>query len=848
MKSDSSRRPSWMRVVAQRGLAALFMIVGSAMLWLGGELIWLDGSPYYAIAGAMIVASGALLWRGRRLGAQLYGLMLIGTWIWALWEAGADGWALIARIGALTILGSALLAPWAYERSRPASSGLRRATSVAAAIIIVLLGLLSLATQSRKGEATPAFAAASASEGIVRHAAASVAEDGDWPVWGGDLGGQRFSSLAQITPENVGTLEKLWEYRSGYDASGQFAPFEATPIKIGAALYLCTPGNDVIALDAETGAELWRFEANSARDQASISVCRGVAYHRSASAQQTCQERNVTTTIDARLIALDARTGRLCAGFGSGGVVDLKRGLNLPAPGYYYVTSAPAIVRGRIIFGGLVPDNRRLGSPSGVIRAYDAETGTFAWAFDVGRPHDRSEPEAGQAYTPDTPNSWAPISADEALGLVYLPTGNASPDWYGGQRRPFDEELSSAVVALEAQTGRLRWVFQTTHHDIWDYDVASQPTLYEFPLGGRRVPALIQATKRGEIFVLDRRTGEPLASIEQRAVPQSDVPGERTAPTQPFSTGMPSFAGPPLTEKMMWGLTPIDQAWCRIEFRKSGYRGPMTPVRLDEPTLIYPGYSGGVGWGGVAIDRERDLLLVNSLRMAIRAHLIPRDEADRLGLSPEVNDPGGRSAQAGTPYAVALAPFLSPLQVPCQQPPWGLIGVVDLTTRKKLWERPFGTARESGPWGLRSKLPPEMGVPHMGGALVTRSGLTFIAASQDGYLRAIETRTGKVLWRALLPAGGQANPMTYLSPSGRQVVVIAAGGHPGLKSRLGDSVVAYALPSHVLRAASAVDEATGSCCGAAPEKSLVTMRTTCALGGRTHTNSSLSPACGAHML
>jgi quinoprotein glucose dehydrogenase len=789
MKRDSSQRPSWIRVVAQRCLAALFIVLGATMLWFGVELLGVGGSPYYAIAGATIVASGVLLWRGRKLGARLYGAMLIGTWLWALWEVGLDLWALIARVGALTILGLTLLSPWAYERSRDARRGSTRVIPVAAAILIALLAVL--ATQDSKRSTMPTLATASASESIAPRAA--IADAGDWAVWGGDLAGQRFSSLAQITPENVSALEKAWEYRTGYDATGQIAPFEATPIKIGAALYLCTPGNDVIALDAETGAELWRFEANAARDQASISVCRGVAYYRSTSAQETCQERIISTTIDARLIALDARTGRLCDGFGSAGVVDLKRGLSLPARGYYYVTSAPAIVRGRIIFGGLVPDNRQLGSPSGVIRAYDAETGAFAWAFDVGRPHDQNEPEDGQTYTPGTPNSWAPISADEELGLVYLPTGNATPDWYGGQRRPFDEEFSSAVVALEAQTGRLRWVFQTTHHDIWDYDLASQPTLYDFPLGERRVPALIQATKRGEIFVLDRRTGEPLVSIEERAVPQSDVPGERTAPTQPFSTGMPSIAGPALTENMMWGLTPIDQAWCRIEFRKSGYRGPLTPVRVNEPTLIYPGYSGGIEWGGVAVDRERDLMVVNSLRLAIRAHLIPRDEADRLGLSPEVNDPGGRSAQAGTPYAVALAPFLSPLKVPCQQPPWGLIGTVDLTTRKKLWERPFGTARESGPWGLRSRLPFEMGVPHLGGALVTRSGLTFVAASQDRRLRAIETRTGNVLWSALLPAGGQANPMTYSSPSGRQFVVIAAGGHPGLRSKRGDYVVAYAL-------------------------------------------------------
>lgn len=434
-----------------------------------------------------------------------------------------------------------------------------------------------------------------------------------------------------------------------------------------------------------------------------------------------------------------------------------------------------------------------------MIRAYDAVTGAFSWAFDVGRPDRHGRPEPGTAYTAGTPNSWAPISADEGLGLVYLPTGNAVPDWYGGKRRPFDDEYSSSVVALDAETGAVRWSFQTTHHDLWDYDVASQPTLDDLPLGNGRVPALIQPTKRGEIFVLDRRTGKPLMPVEERRVPRSDVPGERAAPTQPFSVGIPSFGGPTLTEAMMWGLTPIDQAWCRPAFRTSNYEGAMTPATVGRPTIIFPGYVGGSDWGGISIDKDRDILIGNSNRVAMRATLVPRAEADALGIRPIAanahGNVGGTSAQVGTPFAVRIAAFMSPLAVPCTQPPYGMISGIDMKTRKLLWSHPFGSAHDSGPLGLESHLPFTMGVPNTAGSLITRGGLTMIGATQDRYLRALETRTGHLLWQGRLPAGGQATPMTYLSGSGRQFVVIAAGGNYTLRSKTGDYVVAYALPT-----------------------------------------------------
>ncbi|MBB4640163.1 membrane-bound PQQ-dependent dehydrogenase, glucose/quinate/shikimate family [Rhizorhapis suberifaciens] len=779
-------------VIAQRAYALLLVVVGAMLVWLGGRLLAVGGSPYYIIAGALTFAAGVLLWRDDRRGAWLYWLMLAGTYGWALWEAGFDGWALAPRLIGPSVLALWLLTPFAYTRlPRSPDRRIGRAAMGAAVVVLVALPLAAgLAFSYGRVSATPAAA----------FPASGSAEDGDWPVWGRDAAGTRFSPLTQITPGNVGRLEVAWTYRTGFKQKGRPAPFEATPLKIGDLLFLCTPANDVVALEAETGKVRWRFQARSDEKRVGFSACRGVAYYRVPNAVAgVCAERIYTATIDARLLAIDAQTGRSCPAFGQSGAVDLRDGMGRVDKGYYYVTSAPQIIRGKIVFGGWVSDNQHLGEPSGVIRAYDAVTGQFAWAFDVGRPDQHGRPEPGTSYTADTPNSWAPISADEGLGLVFLPMGNAVPDWYGGKRRPFDDKYSSSVVALDAETGAVRWSFQTTHHDLWDYDVASQPTLYDLPVGSGRVPALIQPTKRGEIFVLDRRTGKPLTPVQERQVPRSDVPGERAAPTQPFSIGMPSFGGPTLTEAMMWGLTPIDQAWCRLAFRRSNYNGTMTPATVSRPTIIFPGYVGGSDWGGISIDKDRDILIGNSNRVAMRATLIPRVEADALGIKPIATnvhgDVGGTSAQAGTPFAVRIVPFMSPLNVPCNQPPYGMISGIDMKTRKLLWSHPFGSAHDSGPLGLESHLPFTMGVPNTGGSLITRSGLTIIGATQDRYLRALETRTGRLLWQRRLPAGGQATPMTYLSGSGRQFVVIAAGGNDTLRSKTGDYVMAYALPT-----------------------------------------------------
>ncbi|MGD9665188.1 MAG: pyrroloquinoline quinone-dependent dehydrogenase, partial [Novosphingobium sp.] len=607
-----------------------------------------------------------------------------------------------------------------------------------------------------------------------------------------DQGGSRFSQLTEINASNIGDLEQAWIYRTG--ANRPEIGFEVTPLMVGDKLYICSSNNVVIALDPDSGEEIWRHDPKV--DAPPLAACRGVAYYDVPAATGHCAKRIIFATTDARLMAIDGIDGRSCEDFGVDGAVDLKTGMGEVKAGFYYVSSAPTLVRGKVVVGGWVRDNQEIGEPSGVIRAFDATTGSFAWAWDMDRPDIPSEPEEGRTYSRGTANSWAPMSADEELGMVYVPTGNATPDYWGGHRSPGSEKYASAVVALDAETGRARWVFQTAHHDLWDYDVASQPTLVDLRANDETVPALIQATKRSELFVLDRRDGTPIVPVEERRVPQGPAAGDWTAPTQPFSTGAFSLDREILSETKMWGLTPLDQLWCRIKLRQARYEGPMTPPGL-EPSITYPSYSGGVDWGSVSVDPERQIMLVNWNRVANYTQLFTREEADRRGV--KVSADGHISVdallpQAGTPFAAHTAAFLSPLDVPCTQPPFGMIAAIDLKTKKMLWKKSLGTTADSGPLFIRSHLPLPMGTPNMGGSLVTRAGLTFIGASQERKLRAFHSETGKLLWSHRLPRSGHATPMTYVSPkSGRQFIVIAAGGNAAMGSPQGDYVVAFAL-------------------------------------------------------
>ncbi|HEY0342454.1 MAG TPA: pyrroloquinoline quinone-dependent dehydrogenase, partial [Steroidobacteraceae bacterium] len=568
-------------------------------------------------------------------------------------------------------------------------------------------------------------------------ASIALGSAGDWANFAGNSAGTRYAPLTQITPANVHSLQLAWRYKLDPPreyAAHPYVAFEGTPLKVADTLYFCTPNNAVVALDAETGKPRWKYDLEL-RKWGGFRACRGVAYYETPTAAADCHERIISATTDARLYAVDAKTGRLCMSFGDQGMVELLTGMGDVKPGVYGVTSAPTIVRGMIVIGGMVIDNGQVDNPSGVIRAYDAVTGKFAWAWDLGRPDSHTEPGQGEQYTRNTPNGWAPFSADETLGLVYIPTGNSNPDNYGAQRTAEAEKYSSAVVALDAADGTVRWSFQTVHHDLWDYDVASQPVLVDLPDEDSVVPALIQATKRGELFLLDRRDGHPLAPVAERAVPQGGAPGDHTARTQPFSVGMPSLAGPDLTEADMWGVTPLDQLWCRIKFKQARYDGPMTPPTPGRAWIYSPGWMGGNDWGSVSVDEGRQVLVAVSMRMANYDRFITAEEFDA--------DAGGGlhsavTPQVGSPYAgIVTDYFHSPLGVPCQRPPFGMISAIDLKTRHLLWSRPLGTARHNGPLttSLRVPFAIPMGTVTMGGNLVTGSGLVFVAATLDQYLR-----------------------------------------------------------------------------------------------------------------
>ncbi len=761
-------------------LGGLLVLVGLALAIGGVQLAMLGGSLYYLPTGLACLVSGVLICRGSKRGVWLYYAVCAATVVWALAEVGAHFWLLLPRVAGPLVLLLYMFTPWV--RRAVGLGGTARqmgAKPVAAA----MGGLLALAAGAYALHEAPGWAEPAAPQ-------ADLAPASNWADYAGSKAGQRFAPAAQITPANVADLDVAWTYRSG-DLPRGGAPqmFEATPLQIGDTLYLCTPHNIVIALDADTGKERWRYDPKVDATGVYTVACRGVSYHAAASAAGgACARRIIVSTIDGRMLAVDAADGKPCQDFGQGGQISLRTGLGTVKGGMQFVTSPAIIVGNAAVVGGFVLDNMGTDEPSGVVRAFDVTSGKQLWSWDAGSPDPNAVPGAGKTYTPSSPNAWSLFSADEALGLVYIPTGNPSPDHFGGQRSPAMERYGSSVVALDAASGKVRWAFQTVHHDLWDYDVASQPVLADVPVNGAVVPALIQATKQGEVFLLDRRTGKSLAPVKEIPVPQGAVPGERYSPTQPVSQAFPSLVPPVMREADMWGATPIDQMWCRIAFRKMRYQGRFTPPSLDE-SLIYPGNNGIMNWGSVAVDQGRGIMVVPTSYMPLKLKLIPRKEAPQSGAI-AIEGRGAVSPMAGTPYAVRTErPFVSPLGIPCNAPPWGRLTAIDLKTRQILWQRPLGTTADHAPLGI-----PVPGVFNQGGAMVTQGGLAFIGATMDNYLRAFDVKTGEEVWKGRLPAGGQALPMSYISPrTGKQYVVIAAGGHAFMDTTIGDYVVAYSL-------------------------------------------------------
>ena len=777
-----------------RFLSVVIGLIGVALVLQGLPLVQAGGSLYYFLAGITLAAVSVLLFRGDDRGAKLYGIFLAITYLWALYEAGLDAWALMPRVAMFTVLGLWFVIPRVrrgLQQAEPSPLFEQMPTKIVLGAFAVF-AITLLLTSERYEVGTPSAAGTGQANN----------PSGEWRSYGASKTGTRFAAADQINLDNVTQLEKAWEIRTRVPGE-----FKGTPIQVGDGLYLCTGQNIILSLDPDTGLERWRFDPDLQSARIGFwDTCRGVTYYDvpDSNPSADCAERIFTATTDARLIAVDKETGLPCADFGVNGEISLLQGMGEVIPGFYFVTSPPTIANDVLVLGGWVLDNQMTEEPSGVVRGFNPLTGELVWAWDMGREDRTGLPEEGENYTRGTPNVWSLTSADEELGLIYVPTGNGTPDYFGGHRTEAMDQYASSIVALDAGTGRVRWSFQTTHHDIWDYDVPSQPTLVDIPVDGVIRKAVIVPTKRAEVFLLDRETGEPITEVAEIATPQTDIPEEYTAPTQPFSVGMPSFARATLTEADMWGITPFDQAACRLQFKRMRYEGPLTPPTTGYGSLYYPGVAGGMNWGSVAVDEVNHLMVVNTMHNPSVVRLIPRDEvtdSTQFGI-------GG--AQAGTPYGVYSFFFLSPIFAPCLEPPYGELAVVDLASQEILWRRPFGTAEEQGPLGIPSRMPLPMGMFYNAGSAVTGGGLIFNAGVVDSTFRAVDVFTGEEVWTDSLPGSSTATPMSYVSPAtGKQYVIVTVadgGGGLSLETAVDDGtddeevpggyVMAYSLPDN----------------------------------------------------
>ncbi|OBY89845.1 quinate dehydrogenase [Pseudomonas sp. AU11447] len=789
------------------GLGLIIALLGLALAAGGVRLVSLGGSWYFLVGGLAMALSGLLIALRKPVGAWLFAAFLIGTALWAVSDTGLVFWPLFSRLFMFSAIGVvvALVYPLlARSAGRNAGRGAYGIAAVLAVLVAIAAGNMFVAH--------PSVAPTGKGPGLTPVDPAHAQKD--WAQYGNTEGGSRFAALDQINRSNVDKLQVAWTYHTGDVAisDGNGAEDQLTPLQVGDKVFICTPHNNLIALDADTGKELWKNEINA---QSKVwQRCRGMAYFdatkeiaqptqpnstpviaASVPAGANCQRRLLTNTIDARLIAVDADTGEFCQGFGTNGQVDLKAGLGDVPDSYYQLSSAPLMAGTTVVVGGRVADNVQTDMPGGVIRGFDVITGAMRWAFDPGNPQDKQAPADGKSYVRSTPNSWAPMSYDPAMNTVFLPMGSSSTDIYGVERTKLDHTYGASILAVDATSGAEKWVYQTVHNDLWDFDLPMQPSLVDFPVAdGKTVPAVVIGTKAGQIYVLDRATGKPLTEVKDVPVKPGNIPDEPYSPTQPKSVGMPQIGAQTLSESDMWGATPYDQLLCRIDFKKMRYDGLYTAPGTDL-SLSFPGSLGGMNWGSLSTDPVHGFIFVNDMRLGLWIQMIPSaNKGAAAGGGEALNTGMGAVPLKGTPYAVNKNRFLSVAGIPCQAPPFGTLTAIDLKTRQVAWQVPVGTVEDTGPLGIRMHLPIPIGLPTLGGTLSTQGGLVFIAGTQDFYLRAYDSSNGKEIWKSRLPVGSQGGPMTYVSPkTGKQFVVITAGGARQSTDR-GDYVMAYALP------------------------------------------------------
>lgn len=783
----------------------LFFAIG------GGKLVALGGSWYFLIAGIVTVLSAVQFFRRKSSAVTLFLLMCIGTLIWALFDAGLAFWPLVSRL--MVPAGLMILAflTWPALRKREGKTSLANVSYVLSAVLAI--GMVVTFVQMFQPHPT----VASSGQELPLIPVDKAKQQKNWDNYGNTSGGSRFVALDQITRDNVKDLQVAWTFHTGdtpVSPTGNGAEDQQTPLQIGNTLYLCTPHHNVIAVEADSGKQIWKREINA---QAEVwNRCRGLAYFDATKpltqpskpgstpvtavnlpAGDTCQRRILMNTIDARLIAINADNGEFCQDFGNNGQVDLKAGLGKAPDPQYQLTSAPTVAGTTVVVGGRIADNVQTDMPGGVLRGFDVITGQMRWAFDPGNVDPNAILMPGKDYTRSTPNSWAPMSYDPAMNTVFIPMGSSSVDLWGANRTALDHKYGASVLALDATTGKEKWVYQTVHNDLWDFDLPMQPGLIDFPMqDGTTKPAVVIGGKTGMIFVLDRMTGKPLTKVEELPMPQGHIPNEQYTKTQPHSTGMPQIGNQTLKESDMWGATPFDQLVCRVAFKSMRYDGLFTVPDTDK-SLSFPGSLGGMNWGSMSTDPNNHLLFVNDMRLGLWVQMIPADTSKIARGSnggEAINTGMGAVPLKGTPYAVNKNRFMSPLGIPCQAPPFGTLSAIDMKTRKIVWQVPVGTVQDTGPFGIKMRMKMPLGMPTLGGTLATQGGLVFIAGTQDYYLRAFDSSTGKEVWKARLPVGSQGGPMSYVSPkTGKQYILISAGGARQSPDR-GDYVIAYALP------------------------------------------------------